>query len=248
LTRRAILLISAIIVAALGTTLVFLYVSKANDRALANQNPVRVLVAKSQISPGTTIDQAAAAGALEERSMPKASVVQGALSDVVAIKGEVALTTIYPGQQIVTTLFGATAAAAGTSDLAIPQGDIALSMQFGDPARVAGFVQPGSHVAVFLTASGTASGSNTNGNDFTRILLPDALIVAVGPTTITPPQNGAAVNPEQLPRAILTLALPQRDAQKLVYGSTKGALYLGLLDDKSKISRGTVTSLANLFK
>jgi pilus assembly protein CpaB len=86
LTRRAILLISAIIVAALGTTLVFLYVSKANDRALANQNPVRVLVAKSQISPGTTIDQAAAAGALEERSMPKASVVQGALSDVVAIR------------------------------------------------------------------------------------------------------------------------------------------------------------------
>ena len=247
MSRRALLLVSAVVVAALGTTLVFLYVSKANDRALANQEPVSVLVAKAQISAGTTIGQAQSSGSIEERSMPKASVVDGALSNVDAIKDQVALTTIYPGQQIVSTLFGATAAADNTSDLAIPQGDIAISYQFADPARVAGFVQPGSHVAVFLTAS-TAGGSATNGQDFTRVLLPKALVVAVGPTTISPPQDASQANLEQLPRAILTLALSQTDAQKLVYGSTKGALYLGLLNDKSDISRGAVTSLNNLFK
>ena len=247
MSRRALLLVSAVVVAALGTTLVFLYVSKANDRALANQEPVSVLVAKAQISAGTTIEQAQSSGSIEERSMPKASVVDGALSNVDAIKDQVALTTIYPGQQIVSTLFGATAAADNTSDLAIPQGDIAISYQFADPARVAGFVQPGSHVAVFLTAS-TAGGSATNGQDFTRVLLPKALVVAVGPTTISPPQDASQANLEQLPRAILTLALSQTDAQKLVYGSTKGALYLGLLNDKSDISRGAVTSLNNLFK
>lgn len=247
MSRRVLLLIAAFVVAAIGTSLVFVYVSNANDRALADQSPVQVLVAKNQITPGTTIDQAQSSGSLEERAMPKASVVAGALSSIDSIKGQVALTTIYPGQQILGSLFGATAATTAASDLAIPAGDVAVSYQFADPARVAGFVQPGSHVAIMLTTSaGGASGANAS--DFTRILLPNALVIAVGPTTITPPQNPADANPEQLPRAILTLALSQKDAQKLVYGSGKGQLYLALLNNKSKINTNTVTNTGNLFR
>lgn len=242
MSRRVVLLVAALIVAALGTSLVFVYVSGANDRALAKQQPVQVLVAKKLITAGTTIDIAQSSGSIEQRDMPKSGVVVGALSNVDAIKGQVALTTIYPGQQIVSALFGATAALTTTSDLAIPPGDIAISQQFSDPARVAGFVQPGSHIAIFLTTS-----AGSGGGDFTRVLLPNALVVAVGPTTITPPANGQQANTEAVPRALLTLALSQVDAQKLVYGAGKGQLYLGLLNDKSKINPGTVTNSGNLF-
>lgn len=248
MSRRVVLLIAALLVAALGTALVFVYVNGADDRALEDQSPVSILVAKNQISSGTTIDDAQASGSLELRDMPKASVVSGALSAVDPIAGQVALTTIYPGQQILTSLFGATVADKAASDLAIPQGNIAISMQFTDPARVAGFVQPGSRVAVFVTASNTTSGTTGGGNDFIRVLLPSALVIAVGPTTITPPQDATTANPEVLPRALLTLGLSQRESQKLIYASTKGTLYLGLLNAKSKIDRGTIVNAGNLFK
>ena len=244
MSRRVALLIAALLVAALGTALVFVYVNNADDRALEDKSPVSILVAKNQIASGTTIENAQASGSLELRDMPKDSVVDGALSSVDPIAGQVALTTIYPGQQILTGLFGATVADQTANDLAIPPGSIAVSMQFSDPARVAGFVQPGAKVAIFLTTAAGASG----GEEVIRVLLPDALVIAVGPTTITPPQDGTAANEEALPRALLTLGLTQRDSQKLIYGSTKGQLYLGLLNDKSKIDRGTVVSVNNLFK
>jgi pilus assembly protein CpaB len=152
------------------------------------------------------------------------------------------MTTIYSGQKILPGLFGAAVADQTANDLAIPPGSIAVSMQFSDPARVAGFVQPGAKVAIFLT---TAAGG---GEEVIRVLLPDALVIAVGPTTITPPQDGTAANEEALPRALLTLGLTQRDSQKLIYGSTKGQLYLGLLNDKSKIDKDTIVSVNNLFK
>ena len=41
---------------------------------------------------------------------------------------------------------------AGTSGaLPIPSGKVAMSVQLGDPQRVAGFVKPGSEIAVFVT-------------------------------------------------------------------------------------------------
>lgn len=246
MSRRVALLIAALLVAALGTALVFVYVNNADDRALEDKSPVSILVAKNQIDSGTTIENAQASGSLELRDMPQDSVVDGALSTVDPIAGQVALTTIYPGQQILTTLFGATVADQAASDLAIPPGNLAVSMQFSDPARVAGFVQPGAHVAIFLTTS--AGGTGDVSGDFIRVLLPNALVIAVGPTTITPPQNGQAANEEALPRALLTLGLSQQDSQKLIYASGKGQLYLGLLNDKSKIDKGTVVSVNNLFK
>ena len=48
--RRLALLIAAVLVAALGTALVFAYVKKADDRAIADQQPVSVLVA-SRVPP-----------------------------------------------------------------------------------------------------------------------------------------------------------------------------------------------------
>ncbi len=51
--RRAALLIAAIVIAAIGTTLVYLYAKQANDRAIAEAKPVKVLVATAP-DPGWT--------------------------------------------------------------------------------------------------------------------------------------------------------------------------------------------------
>jgi pilus assembly protein CpaB len=238
--RRVALLIAAVIVAALGTSLVFFYVQGANDRAIADAQPVEVLVARTQITAGTPVSDAAGSGALVSQKIPASAAAPGALSSIDPIREQVALTTIFPGQQVLAQMFGSNVAA--SAPLALPKGAMAVSFSFADPNRVAGFVQPGSKVAVFLT--GAVDGEA----DSTKVLLPQAQVIAVGPTTVTPPTDPKAANLEQLPRALLTLALSQAEAQKMIYASSKGSLYLGLLTEASKVSKNNGTNGQNLFK
>ena len=237
--RRLALLIAAVLVAALGTALVFAYVKKADDRAIADQQPVSVLVAKTAVAPGTRVIDAANAGAFERKELPQAAVVPGALSSTDPVRDQVVLSTIFPGQQLLTGMFGATAAS--NASIAIPPGQIAASFSFGDPQRVAGFVQPGSNVVIFLTSS------LNGGKSQTRVLLPKVTVIAVGPTTITPPADPAQANPEAQPRAMLTLALTQKQAEQIIFAQGNGSMYLGLLNDKSQIRPGPGINATNVF-
>lgn len=246
--RRTLLLIAALVVAALGTTLVFLYVNGVNDRALANQRPVRVLVAKSQISLGTTVEDAQAAAAFETKEISRDSAAPGALSSLSPVKGQVALATIFPGEQILAAKFGQSGS---TSSLPIPEGKIAVSVQLGDPARVAGFLAPGSQVAVFLTIGDGrgAGGGPAAGPEETRLLLPRVEILATGETTVVPSTASAGgTQTESLPKTLITLAVDQTQYQKVVYGSGHGQMYLGLLNGSSKVSPAVPgTNANNLF-
>lgn len=248
--RRTILLVAALVVAALGTTLVFIYVNGINNRALADQKPVKVLFAKTAIQSGTSAAEAEKAGAFEQREVAANSVATGAISDIAPIQGLVALAPIFPGEQILQAKFGQPGA---TSGLPIPGDKLAISLQLNDPARVAGFVQPGSNVAIFVTmapSAGTAQAGQP-GQEFTRILLPRVQVIAVGPTTVTTTTSTntrtGQVNTEQLPRAIMTLALSQADAQRVIYAQSKGALYFGLLTKDSQVGKGGVITGQNLF-
>ncbi len=248
--RRIILLIVATAIAAVGTVLVYTYAKNADDRAMADESPVTVVVAKNEIPAGTPVLQAIESGDFEQRDIPSATAIDGAMSSVEPIKEQVALTTIFPNQQLSTQMFGKTLSEG--SALPIPPENIAVSFQFTDPARVAGFVKPGSKVVVFLTI-GSASGGQNQQDESTRVLLPEALVIGVGPTTAAPQGDTSKndeqnANDEQIPRALLTLALTDAQAAKLVYGTQHGTLYLGLLNEQSKVSGGLAVNAKNLFQ
>ena len=84
--RRTALLIAALVVAALGTTGVFLYVNGVDRRAEAGVRVDDVLVATAPIAPGTTAQAAQEAGSMELRPfLHKSLVGLPALSDTTAI-------------------------------------------------------------------------------------------------------------------------------------------------------------------
>ncbi len=145
--RRTVLLIVAALIAALGSAMVFLYVRGADNRATEAQAPVQVLKAVAQIAPGETLDQAQAAGKLELGSVPRAQVLPGAVNSIEGIGAQVALSSVFPNEQIISGKFGSP----GDQEvLTMPDGDIAISVTLSDTGRVAGFVVPGDEVAIFL--------------------------------------------------------------------------------------------------
>lgn len=240
--RRKVLLITAAVIAVLGTLLVFLYVRGADNRAAEQYQAVKVLRADQQIDPGETVASAQAAGKIKLGTVAQGQVLPGALTDLSSVSGQVANTTIYPGEQIIASKFGATGS--GTA-LTIPKGKMAVSVNLTDPARVAGFVNPGDKVSVFMQGTGLGSAG-----PFSRMLLPEVEVIAVGTTTVvstTTTDKTGAQTTEQLPRTLLTLALDQSESEKVLFASTNGELALGLLNADSKARPDRGVSGQNLF-
>lgn len=240
--RRTILLIVAALIAALGSTMVFLYVRSADNRAQADQTPVEVLVALAQIDPGETLQAAQAAGKLEIGEVPKAQVILGAVNSIDQLGSAVALSTIYPKEQIVAAKFGAP----GQEDvLTVPDGMIGISLTLSDTGRVAGFVSPGDDVAIFMNGDDIGGG-----NPGVRLLLPKVQVIAVGATTVisrTTTNPAGAQTTEELPKTLFTLAVDQSEAERVMLASTTGELSFAYLNDKSKVKASPGTTATNLF-
>lgn len=187
------------------------------------------------------MEAAQQAGKIEEGTVAAGQQLPGALTDLSPIQGQIAATTIFPGEQIISTKFAGSAA--DTSSLTIPKGKIAISINLTDTARVAGFVNPGNEVAIFLNGQG-AVGS------FSRLLLPKVQVIAIGTTTTiatTVTDESGAQTTEQLPRTLFTVAVTQEEAQKIMFASTNGELALGLLAKDSTVKTGPGVNAANLF-
>ena len=241
--RRTILLLVAVLLAVLGAGMVFLYVQGADQRAKLEQAPVQVLKAVAQIEPGESLAQAQETGKLELGDVPAEQRLQGAIDSIGDSGGLVALTTIYPNEQITTTKFGA---AGDQEAFELPNGTLAISVNLSDTGRVAGFVTPGSEVALFMTGI-----TEPDGDQSTRLLLPAVQVIAVAQTTVTTSttttvEDGAQTT-EALPRTLFTLAVDQQAAEKILFASSQGELSFGLLGEKSKVRPGDGVTLENLF-
>jgi pilus assembly protein CpaB len=101
-------------------------------------------------------------------------------------------------------------------------------------------VNPGDKVAIFLTAAG-----------YTRLLLPNIQIIGAGTTTMvatTTTDPAGAQSTDQLPKTLLTLAVSQAEAERILFASTSGELAFGLMTPDSQIAASKGVTSTNLFQ
>jgi pilus assembly protein CpaB len=226
--------LAALIVALFGTSAVYAYVNRVEAKTVDSSSPVTVLVAAAQIPAGTTGAVASQSKLVTSTTMPKRNVPAGALTDLSPVADKQLVADVYPGEVLLAARF-TDASQARTGALAIPGNKLAVSVQLDDPQRVAGFVVPGSQVAVFDTSGGGSGAGATPVQ--TGVILPRVQVIAVGPSALQ--ANGATgAGQQQTATTILTLALTQVQAEKLVLAQQTGSLYLGLLSDKSTANVG----------
>jgi pilus assembly protein CpaB len=237
--RRAALLIAAVLIAATGTALILLYVQGIDARAAEGQEQVQVLTATELIDTGERMSEAQEAGKIVNTEVARDDVVAGAVSSAESLADQVALAPIYPGEQILPQKFGQP----GKEEaLSIPDDRIAISVNLTDPARVAGFVNPGSRVAIFVSADPKLlkdDGTSQELPAVTRVLLPNVQVVGVGQTTVqttTTKNEEGKETTEEIPRAILTIAVSQDEAEKVIFGARNGELAFALRTDKSDVT------------
>ncbi len=255
MARRSVLLLVAALIALLGTALIVLYVKGIDQRATEGQEMVEVLTASATIETGEDAAAAQSAGKFEKTQVRREDLIEGALTTTSSITDSVALGTIFPGEQIIAAKFGSLSDA---DSLVIPDDKLAISVELTDPERVAGFVNPGSEVAIFFSSDTALTPPDSGGkpvDKYTRVLLTKVQVIGVGTTsvgtkTITT-EAGAEVT-EQVPRTILTVAVDQKEAEKLIFAQRNYDVSFALRTKDSKVEdeRGTtdVQLMPELFR
>ncbi|MDQ0368763.1 Flp pilus assembly protein CpaB [Catenuloplanes indicus] len=240
--RRMLAVMAALVLAAFGGFAVIAYVRGAEERAVAQTDPVWVLVSTGTIPAGTTGAQIRERGLTQRVAMPAETVPQGALGELAADLDGLALTgEVGASQLLLAGMFGTPTALTG--GLPVPAGKLAVSVQVGAAAQVAGYVRPGATVTIFNTYE---SGDGR----VTRVLLPEVDVIGVGErgsagaAVTAVQQNGAETAPAT---TMLTVAVDQDQAERLVHASQTGSLYLALRDETARVSVGDGVTDRDLF-
>jgi pilus assembly protein CpaB len=265
MSRRITAALAALLIAVVGSVAVVAYARAADQRAVAGQEAVRAYVAEKEVPAGTTAGQAVQDGLIVQELIARKGVPQDALTDVSADYSQlVATSAIQPGEIVLVSRFAAHGAAQGV--LPVPTGLLAVSVALDDPSHVGSFVTVGSKVAVFDTfnvqeafkSSQTPAGDHLQDNHgfirATRLLLASVEVLAVDDsTTVTNPKEsedkptGLGAAAMQPTTTLLTLAVTQDQAQRLVHGARTGTLTFALLGPDAHATPGAGVNDRSLF-
>ncbi|HET6213927.1 MAG TPA: Flp pilus assembly protein CpaB [Micromonosporaceae bacterium] len=259
--RRMPLILLAALLALLGTAGLLLYVRSADARALAGKQAVTVLVATQRIPAGTSAARIRAEGYVQRVRMPAETVPADTLASLDDLGKLVLTSDVQQRQLVLRGMFGD--ASAVTDGLAIPKGKVAVTVLLGAPQQVAGYVRPGSKIAVFDTyttldgkgrvPAGDGLSRDHNANQATQLLLPRVEVIAVGGNgsggeTSTQPTDAASPGAAaQTGSVLVTVAVTQHDAERLVHAAQTGTLYLALLTESSTVTPGPGVDNHSLF-
>src|SRR3954471_1943955 len=222
--RRTLLLIASILVAALGTALIWLYVQGADTRAVSSETDVPVYVATRTVNAGGSVD-----GTLAVVSHVPQSMVASFGGALVRNKSQLtgyAKSDILQGLPLLTTQISTTQTPPAPAVPLDPK-KLAIQMSLPDPQRLAGLLQPGSRIRIYVAtkSSGTATPQ-------AQRLLDGIKVLASGPVAQPAATTGSAPN-GQVPQANVVLEVTDDEARTLVAAQSEGSggnsLWFGLL-------------------
>lgn len=240
--RSSVPIVIALALAVLAGAGVFIFVRGAEDRALAQQQAVDVLVTDEVIPAGTTLGDALDRGLASQTQVSDKLSPPGAISSPDAQTQELlAVNDIPAGQVLLAADFAPTAAR--PAGVEVPDGMLAVSVVLEDPQKVGSFVRPGSLIAVFDT---TQDPQQQGGEPVmsTRPLLDRVEVIAIGSTT----GDQESTTGDQWTSTLVTVAVDQRQAEKLIHGVQTGKLYLALIGDGATLKPSSGVNDLNLFQ
>ena len=147
--RRAIGIIAAVAVAALGTLLLVGYVRGAEDRALAGEELADVLVVDQPIAEGTPASTLTRFVRLEQ--VPMKVRAEGGIADLATLADLVAATDLLPGEQLVTSRFVTAESLERNARIEIPSDALEVTISISPERALGGQLLPGDVVAVLAS-------------------------------------------------------------------------------------------------
>jgi len=258
---RGLVVAIAVVLAVLAAVGVIVYTSSVRENA-TSENSTQLVTSSQDIAANTPLDPLIAAGVFKLTAIPNDAVVPGAVTSTDQLQGQVTSAPIYQNEQIPLNRLSS---GPGSNNLGITPGNVGLGLEVSGAAAVNGYVQQGSHVALYATfdkgtfvtkqslkffLSGAqisklqAGSSSSNPNlilmptDYTFALVPSVKILAV----TNPPADTSTGKPTA-GTSDFVLDLTPGDANNVVFAVGHSTMYMGLLppeNDKGYSTPGTI--------
>ncbi|WP_375000412.1 Flp pilus assembly protein CpaB [Aeromicrobium sp. CTD01-1L150] len=222
MNSRVLAIIGAVVLALLGALALFVYVQGAQDRAFEGTERVPVLQVTAEVAAKTPASELS--GSVESVELPRAAVVDGAVTDLSEVDGLVTRGVLVPGDQLTTAKFAQADEVEG--DAALPEGMQELAVPLSGARIVGGALAPGDEVGVFTSYPDSKVTSNPINN-----------LLVLGVNT------GLVAAEEGADGTQVTFAVETLDAERIVHAMEFGTVWLTKQNDETDTSGGrTITS------
>lgn len=255
---RVLTITLAAVLAVLGMVAILAYVHQANARAVNGLRAETVKVAAGAIPAGTSLSKAQQEHLLSTEKVPESSLTTQAVQSVTPTNENLVVSgTVAKGQVLLQNMLASASSVTASGGFVIPAGMVAVTVNMCVSEAVADYVTPGSNVAVFDTtvaggyqrscdtghpALPTGAIANVNSAN-TVLVLTKAQVLAVGQnpggqgtsagssaTVTTDPSNSSSSSSGEV---LVTLAVDQADAERLILMDEVGLPYMALLGSNS---------------
>lgn len=251
--RRMFGIIGALVLALVGTVVLVAYVNGAEDRALAGEKTVKVLVAAEPIPAGSPA--AALEGKVTFERVPQKVKAEGAVNSINQLGKRVSETELMPGEQILEGRF----VAPSEAETAASQGDASLleTTIAVDPARaVGGRINAGDTVAVvssFDPFDVPGGGQTPNQTHIlvhkvrvTRVQI-DAGASSETETESEDDEDADGAQPAPSGQLLVSLELNAADVERVVFTAEFGHVWLAAEPENADESGTKIVVLDNVF-
>lgn len=222
--NKALGLLGAFMLAAVGTVALTAYVRTAHDRAVAGEELVDVLVIDQPVSAGTP---AADLTQLVRKDQVPAKVrPETAVGNLQELSGLVAAVDLQAGEQLLRSRFQLpsvqSTSSSCSSKTSTPSGMHEITIKLDAIRAVGGTVRAGNTVA--LNVSFDKEDANPA---VTKTLLHKVLVTCVS-STLVEQEAAAGASPVIASQLLITLAVAPADVEKVVFAAEYGRMYLTL--------------------
>lgn len=263
--RRLIGIVSAVLLAAVGTSVLVGYVKGAEQRALAGERTVEVLVVQAPVAQGTPASELN--GLVETERIPAKVQALDSVASLDELDGKVAVVDLVAGEQVVATRFAEpTEVARRRGAVEVPDGLQQVTVSLEPHRAVGGRVAPGDTVGVFLSFApfdleGTVAvdgegepgpGAKKSPNT-THLAFHKVLVTHVQGEAAPPEEEGAdgeeGTGPDPAPGGnfLVTLALDSSQAERVVFAAEYGSLWLSHEPDTAVEDGAGIKTRGNVY-
>jgi len=267
--RRARAAAAAVLMATVGAAVLVTFVRGAEDRALAGQRLVEVLMVKERVPAGTAV--ADLAGRVRKERLPAKTRTDGAVADLASVDGLVTSVELLPGEQVsARRLVSPEDFGRNRGQVDVPEDLLEVTVSLEPQRAVGGVIRPGSRVGVVASfqgldagadgADGAPAGPAGRAPESTHMVLHKVLVTNLQSVRSFDPGIGgggreedagdgqAQTAPAPSDNLLVTLALDAPSVERVVFAAEHGSLWLATEPDGASEGGTQVLTRGSIYR
>lgn len=224
--RRILAITAAVLLTLFGTVVLIAYVNSAERRAQRGAELATILVATTEIEPGTPAADLAGSDRIAAREVPVSARASDAVTNLADLGDEVTVDRILADMPLVARQFGDATSAGGGERGAIDEGREVISLALEPQRALGGLIGEGDHVGVLVSTDEAAAPDDGSGDasadtgcaGTTAMVLTGVQVVDVTGVDPETGEAGAAIT--------VSFDVDQSQAETLAFAAEYGSIWL----------------------